>query len=494
LKVIKSPIAIATGLLLALRLTSAFLVELTPQEAYYWNYAMHPALSYFEHPPAVAWVIRGGCWLFGKSELSVRFGGLVLTVLSTWLLYALGKLWFNKKAGLWAAFLFQVVPLFFVYGILITPDVPLIFFWLLTLYLISVAVREERRGLWYWAGVALGLSLLSKYSAVFLLPSTFLFLLFDRRYRFWLLRVEPYVALIIALILFTPVILWNSEHQWASFAFQVGDRLVQETKNPLRHFGEFVLIQLGVTSPLFLVALLLLRAVPLSLPNKERRAAWRFALLFAAPLLISFLAYSARSAVKANWTLPGYTSLLVAAYPAYRYLRLGSGARMKTAARYFLTFWLSTLPLIYCVAVYHSIVPLPHVKAHHWTTGWRELGRIVGQEARSFESESNQKVFLLGMDTHYIAAALSFYADEGYPVFSQNLIGRTALAFAYWKPIINLVGLNALAVDIDKPRLMTLRRYFSRVDEPRRVPVMQGGRIVYYAYLIKCYGYKGIGS
>lgn len=495
MKVVKPPLAVATGLLLALRLTTAFLVELTPQEAYYWNYAIHPALSYFDHPPGVAWVIRSGYWLFGKTELGVRIGGLVLTLLSTFLLYALGRLWFNKQAGLWAAFLFQAVPLFFVYGMLITPDVPLTFFWLLTLYLVSLAVREERGGLWYLAGIALGFCLLSKYSAGVLLPSTFLFLWFDRRYRLWLLRIEPYAALMIALILFTPVILWNSEHQWRSFAFQVGDRLVEETKYPLRRFGEFVLIQLGVTSPLFLVGLLMFGAAPLSLPVKERRERWRFALFFAAPLLIFLLAYSTRTAVKANWPLPGYLSLLVAAYPAYRYLRFGSGARIITAARYFLIFWLSALPLLYCVAVYHSIATLPHVKPHRWTTGWRELGRIVGQEARSFESASNQKVFLLGMDSHYIASALSFYADETHPVFSRTLVGRSALAFSYWQPVTLPVGLNALAVDLNEPELMTLRKYFSRVDDRvQRVPVMRGGRTLYYFYLVKCYGYKGLGS
>ena len=68
---------------------TAFLIELTPQEAYYWNYAVHPALSYFDHPPMVAGVIGAGYFLLGKCELGVRIGGFVLTLLSTWLLYDL---------------------------------------------------------------------------------------------------------------------------------------------------------------------------------------------------------------------------------------------------------------------------------------------------------------------------------------------------------------------------------------------------------------------
>ena len=482
----------ATVLLLCFRFLTAFLIELTPQEAYYWNYAMHPALSYFDHPPMVAWVIGAGHFLLGKSELGVRIGGFLLTLLSTWLLYALGKLWFGRKAGLWAALLFQLIPLFFVYGVLITPDVPLIFFWLLTLYLVSIAVREDQKWAWYFAGAALGLCMLSKYAGIFLLPSAFLFLLLDRRYRQWLLRKEPYLAVLIALVIFTPVILWNIEHDWASFTFQVSDRLSQETSHPLRGFGEFLLIQFGVTSPTLLAGLLLISAIPVSLTVKDRRIKWRFCFLFSFPLLAFLLFYSTRSLVKANWTLPGYISLLIAAYPCYRCLRFNSGTRMKLMARYFLVTWFYALPIIYIVAVYHLTVTIPHIAAHHFTTGWRELGRVVAREATAFEAEGGKKVFLLGMDTHYVAAALSFYTDDTHQVSSRDLVGRRALAFEYWTPKIDPVGLNALAVDVNPPELASLRKYFARVDDHvKQIPVIKGGRIVKHFYVIKCFDYLG---
>lgn len=494
MKYSNAALLIATALLLLLRLVSACLVELTPQEAYYWNYAIHPSLSYFDHPPVVAWVIRAGCWLLGKSEIGVRIGGFVLTLFSTGLLYLLGRLWFTQQAGLWAAFLFQVVPLFLVYGMLITPDVPLTFFWLLTLYLVSRAVREERPGLWYLAGAALGLSFLSKYSAAFLVPSTLLLLLCDRRYRPWLARKEPYLALAIGLLFFTPVVLWNMEHQWASFAFQIGDRLAQETNRPLRRLGEYLLIQLGVTSPLLLAALLMMGALPLALPCRARRHAWRFALVFSLPLLLFLLAYSTRATVKANWPLPGYLPLLAAAYPAYRYLRFHSRPAVKAAARYLLVFWFCSMPLVYVAAIYHSMVTLPGVNVHRWTTGWRELGTIVSGEAQTFETQGGAKVFLMGLDSHYVAASLSFYSDGARPVFSRNLIGRSALAYTYWRPKIDPKGINALAIDVNPPALTTLREFFDRVDEVRRVPVVRGGRTLYYFYLIRCYGYKGLSS
>mgnify|MGYP003576543228 CR=1 FL=1 len=482
----------ATAALLCLRFVTAFLIDLTPQEAYYWNYAMHPALSYFDHPPMVAWVIGAGYFLLGKCELGVRIGGFFLTVLSTWLLYALGKFWFNKRVGLWAALLFQLLPLFFVYGVLITPDVPLTCFWLLTLYLFSIALHEDQKWAWYLAGAALGLSMLSKYTGVFLVPSAFFFLILHRRYRQWLLRKEPYLALVVALIVFTPVILWNIEHGWTSFVFQVSDRLSEETSHPLRRLVEFLLLQLGATSPMLLVGLLLSSAIPVSLSTKDRRLKWSFCLLFSAPLLIFFLFFSTRSSVKANWTLPGYLSLLIAAYPAYRYLRFNSGARMKQVARYFLLAWFYALPIVYIVAVYHSTVTIPKVTVHHWTTGWKELGRVVGKEAIAFEAETGNKVFILGLDTYNLAATLSFYTDHSHEGFPRNLVGRRARAFDYWTQRIDPVGLNALAVELEAPDLEKLRKYFTRVDENvRHIAVMKGERLLYYVYLVRCFGYLG---
>jgi hypothetical protein len=68
------------ALLVLLRFIWAATIDLSPQEAYYWNYATHPALSYLDHPPMVAWVIRAGTLLLGKSEIGVRIGGLCLVV------------------------------------------------------------------------------------------------------------------------------------------------------------------------------------------------------------------------------------------------------------------------------------------------------------------------------------------------------------------------------------------------------------------------------
>src|SRR5688572_8004653 len=83
------------GLALVLRLVAMSVVPLIPEEAYYWMYAQHPQLSYFDHPPMVAWAIWLGTAILGDTELGVRFVGQILMLGATGLMYLLGRMWFD---------------------------------------------------------------------------------------------------------------------------------------------------------------------------------------------------------------------------------------------------------------------------------------------------------------------------------------------------------------------------------------------------------------
>lgn len=479
------------ALLFLLRFISAALIDLSPQEAYYWNYAMHPALSYFDHPPMVAWVIRAGTLFLGNSKIGVRIGGLLLTLLSTWLLYRLGKLWFNRRAGLWAAFLFQIIPLYFVYGVIIAPDVPLIFFWLLTIHLISIALLKDQKWAWYLTGLSAGLSMLSKYTGFFLIASALFFLVVERRYRKWLLGKEPYIALLIASLVFSPVIIWNYQHQWVSFAFQFIKRLGAGGKHPIRHFGEFFATQTGAIFPALFPGLLLALALSFWLTTEDRHPKWKLCFCFSFPILTFFTFYSFRSLVKVNWTLPGYLPLLFAAYPCYRYFCLRSGHKLRRFARKSLQLSFYTLPALFAIALYHMTIALPHIPVP-WVVGWEELGRIVEEEKKAFEAATGKESFLLGMGTHDIASELAFYTARFDRVFSQNVLGKPALAFEYWNDQRYVVGRNALVVDSEFPEVKLLSRYFVSVDRNiKRISITQRGRTIRYFYLVKCYGYLG---
>ena len=482
------------ALLFFLRLPFAVLLELSPQEAYYWNYAIHPALSYFDHPPMVAWIIKPGTIIFGKTEIGVRIGGLLLTLFSTWLIYLLGRLWFDRKAGLWAALLFQSIPLYFVYGTIITPDAPLIFFWLLTLYWLSIALLKDQKWAWYPAGVALGLAMLSKYTGIFLIPSALLFLALDPRNRVWLLRKEPYWALVLAFLVFSPVILWNYQHEWASFSFQFSARLSEQSTDFPRDSIAFLLTQMGALFPTLFVGLLVVMIVTARLSKAKHPAKWKLCFFFAFPTLIFFLFYSSRAWVKVNWTMPGYLSLLLTAYPIYRYVRFNGGAKLIVAVRRSLLATFYALPILYGLGLYHMTATIPYVPLNKWVMAWEEFARIVDQEKKHFEAETRQGVILIAMDTHYVASALAFYTDRVDDVFARNLVGETSLAFGYWEARRDPKGLNALAVDTRSPNIEILRKHFDRVDDSvRTIPVVKGGTIIRRVHLVRCYGYRNSG-
>ena len=492
-------------LLLLLRLVSAATMNLSPQETYYWNYSIHPDLSYLDHPPMVAWVIRAGTLLLGKSEIGVRIGGLALVVVSTWLIYALGRLWFSRRAGLWAALLFQVIPAYFIYGLIITPDAPLICFWLVTLYMISIAVLKERPFAWYCAGAALGFAMLSKYTALFLVPSALLFLIADRPQRKWLLRKEPYLAFFLSLVIFSPVILWNYQHQWVSFAFQFSRRLLAEGYkggafdrelliSHARHpFLESLSIQVGAFFVTYLTILLLSFVVALYFTKKDQGLRWKFCLFFSSPFLVFFSLYSIGSKVNANWPLPAYLTLLIAAHTCYRYLRFKSGRRLRIALRKILAFSLYGSPVLFVLALFHLTFTIPFVPINTSFTGWRELGNAVEREKATIGSEKDKTTFVFGMDRYNINSELTFYMQDFADVFSlsRTVLGKYALGFEFWASKLPLPGSNALAVYDEFPaNIALLRQHFMRVDgQVTVVPIVRRGKSVRRFYLVRCYDY-----
>lgn len=177
-------------------------LELAEDEAYYWVWSRRLAAGYFDHPPAIAWVIRASTALFGDGERGVR-AGTVLLGAATLLLAAAGS-----RDRLLAALALGTMPLMALGGLLATPDVPLAFAWALGLW----AALGER---WLLVGLAAGLAMLSKYTGVLLLP---LVVLADPAA---LRRRGPWLAAAVALLVYAPNAAWNLAHDAASWRFQL---------------------------------------------------------------------------------------------------------------------------------------------------------------------------------------------------------------------------------------------------------------------------------
>ncbi|HEV7929485.1 MAG TPA: glycosyltransferase family 39 protein, partial [Nitrosospira sp.] len=127
-----------------LRLIYIGAAQLIPDEAYYWNYAQHMDLSFYDHPPMVAWLIWLGTSIFGDNEFGVRISAFICGLIALGYLYALTRNLYDESTGIRAVLLLTVLPFFFATGALMTADAPLVAAWAATLYYMERALVANR--------------------------------------------------------------------------------------------------------------------------------------------------------------------------------------------------------------------------------------------------------------------------------------------------------------------------------------------------------------
>jgi len=415
-----------------LRLLYLGQLELLPEDAYYWNYSQHLDLGYLDHPPMVAWIIWLGTHVFGGVEFGVRIGALCCAAVAMLFSYRLTRNLFGEDSAGVALVLLQVLPFFFLAGLLMTPDAPLTAAWSATLYFLERALLGGRARAWLWAGVSIGLGLISKYTIGMLVPVAFLFVLLDPESRRWLLRWQPYAALGLALLIFSPVIIWNAQHEWASFAFQTSRRLAERPRFSLHRL---LLSALVLLTPTGFLSLFTAR-----LSRRPRSRQWLFLQLAVAVPLSVFVVFSIRHDVKIDWT----GALWLGAVPALATSIVEFGKPGVTGFRAWLhRAWSPTAVLMILLlgtGLHYLALGLPGVGySTHLElvpVGWRDLGRQVQGIANELRRQSGREPVIVGMDRYELASQLTFYApDHGRSVpgtSSRNLFGAQGLMYGRW--------------------------------------------------------------
>ena len=269
-------------------------------------------LGYFDHPPVSWWMQWASAQLFGtEAPLAVRLPFIAAFALSTWLMYRLGTAVADRRAGLWAAVLLSLSPVFGVTtASWVLPDGPLDCALLgAALCLVHALPARGRAGWAWWIGTGLcaGIALFSKYTAVLTIGGAFVYLLTSPTHRRWLARPEPYVAGLLALAVFAPVVVWNATHHWASFAFQ-GDRALGLRFRPLQILvvlgGEALFVLPWIWAPMMACFLAALRRGP-----GDWRA-WLLLCMGFPPILgFALIAMVSRDRVLFHWAAPGYLML-----------------------------------------------------------------------------------------------------------------------------------------------------------------------------------------
>ena len=315
---IKQALALIILFSVLLRGLLSWWLELGNDEVYYWTYARYPALSHFDHPPMVGFFIQAFSFnLFWDNELFLRLSSVVLGGFNTWIIYHIGREIKSPSAGLYAALLYNAsVYCFVIAGIFILPDTPQLFFWLLSLYLLITSLparpvekRHGRRLL--LAAVTIGLAMLSKYTSVFLWLGAGLYVLLYN--RAWLRRAELYAGVLISVVIFIPVIIWNFQNDFISFTFQ--SERVGFFGNGLRldYFFTELFGQIGYNNPVNFVLIVLALIAILRKRKFLSAAPRRLLLLTSLPLIGLFLFFALFRRTLPHWTGPAYLSLIIVA-------------------------------------------------------------------------------------------------------------------------------------------------------------------------------------
>ena len=294
-------VAVLVGLLTLLRLWLAGTLGLAADETYYWLWAQNLSFGYYDHPPAVALLIRASTAVFGDTAFGVRWLSVLLAAaasLGVWRL--VWRLTGDRAAALAGAGLVQATLFLGAGAILVTPDTPLVLFWTVALLALAEVWRTGRGGWWLLAGLSVGLAFVSKYTAVFLGLGIVVWLLWVPELRRWFRSPWPYAGGALCLAVMAPVVAWNLRHGGASLSKQFG-RAVPHAFDP-RFVPEFLAGQAGLLTPpigllvLYGLGLLLWRAA------REREAAATLIAATTVPLVLYLVWYGLFDRVQGNWT------------------------------------------------------------------------------------------------------------------------------------------------------------------------------------------------
>ncbi len=494
------------GGLLVLRIAFIMLapLDLSPDEAYYWDWSRRLAWGYYSKPPMVAWIIALFTSIFGNSAFGVRLPAATLSTLAIIPVYLLGRRLFGARAGFLAALAAVFMPGACVLGFAMTIDPPLIFFWSWAMYSTWLALEESGRKsavFWIISGILAGLGMLSKQTMMAFWPLVFIFLMAEPGYRKRLLSPWPYIAALISLAPLGPVLWWNDRHGWimlehTAHHFEPG---ATSYLTFLKTAPDFIISQLGIISP---ITWMLSVAIGLDLiwrlfkkdglkrkdglKNPYPHAIYLTALSIAPVALIMLL--SLRQRVNGNWPAPFYlaSSVMLGGWASMALDANPVVNRMRGLFKPGLILGAAMSVFVYAIPWTITLTGLNggHLDITARLKGWKDLGVKVG--------EINGKIptanFLIGTKRQ-IVSELAFYAPGQPRVYRwAGDKGEIKSQYELWPGPCGKIGKDAMVVTYkDEGLPEDLKAHFKEVSlfAGVKIPVGRSGANDFNLYIAK---------
>jgi 4-amino-4-deoxy-L-arabinose transferase-like glycosyltransferase len=459
------------GVTLLIRLCWAGAMEMGNDEAYHYLYTVHPDWSYFDHPPCLMWVASAGKILCGGwvHQFSLRLGFILLFAGSTWVLFDWTARWFGESAGFFAALALNLAAYYSAAaGAFVLPDGPFLFFALLTMRALCEALfKQESTRSWILVGLACAGAMASKYHGILLPFGTVVYVAVTPSAWKVLKTKGPYLAALLALAGLAPVLAWNLQHDWASFAFQ-GARAVGARFSPV---GLAIMIfgPIGYLLPWIWVPSMMV--LTNRLWNIRRlEGVERFLICMSIVPLGLFFCVSCLRPILPHWPLIGFVPLL----PMVGNLWAENSERNPILVRRWIAFmsiFLLATAGFFLAQARFGVVDFPWQsdparEISGWTSVGKELDRIgLTDRANTF----------LFTEHWYDSGQLAFSIRNRLPVTCYN--AGDARGFAYWSNPQEWVGKDGLFVSVDETQQPErFRRYFREVEFLTSFDMTRGGK------------------
>jgi undecaprenyl-diphosphatase len=463
-------------------------LDLSPDEAHYWEWSRRLDLSYYSKGPLVAYLIAGLTAALGPSALAIRLGAVLLSLLGAWGLYRLGREAFGRpEPGALAVVGLQLTPLVWAGSLLTTIDAPFMTAWVFGLWAAHRALTRGTLGAWALLGLAVGLGTLAKYTMLFAVVGVALHLWRGPARGAALRGPGPWVGALVALVTLLPVLVWNARTGWVSLRHVAS----QGRGSGLTwvHLAEFLGSQALLLTPL--VAGLLVWGLWTGTREGfgRGREPYRMLLAFAWPVLGFYLLLGLQGKIQANWAAAAYPPLALATAGLLIERRAGlAPTRRRVHTRLLGAAAALALAASALGHVTDRLGLPPRLDPSTRLRGWAELGRAVGAELARMPDPA--RTFVLS-DRYQVTSELAFYTPGHPPAYNLNL-GRRLNQYDFWEGPDSRRGWDAVYVeDGARPLDPRVRQAFDRIDPPRRLEVRRGERVIRTFTLYRGYGFRG---
>lgn len=470
-------------------------IDLVPDEVQYWTWAKALDFGYYSKPPGIAYQMALSTKLLGDTELGIRAGALVVAFLLPLLVYAIGKRCdLSDKGAFWAAIAMASCPIGMLASLLATTDSGFLLCWTVALLIVTSSLKQDKALPPLRLGVVVFCGALFKWPMYWFWAVVFLGAIFFPKWR----SKNLIFAVLISLFAFLPSVIWNIQHDWATFRHVGSTLLVPEGTRKAGNPLEFFAAQIGLLTPIFFV-LWLVALFRIWKRREHLSNALLFCSVSSAVIVIVHIGIACTKKMQGNWC--------VWAYPAAM-IPIGWMAEEMTKRTWHKVA--ATLSVLILVVAFSlptlqqrgSLLWLPH-KSNPWrhALGWSALPEALKKAGWRADQD------FLFADRYQTASLMSLYNSQKERGYFFNLSEQRRNQFSYWGQMkeerLGKTGYFVWIENSDRIPLgedavakryqKNLEPYFSDVTVVGTYPLWQvGNRVDKIAILLRCDGYNGL--